>query len=66
MDINNIFSYHAPKKDQPKRYEEIRGAARIFAQILIDNTPASNDQDTALRKLRECVMFANASIAINE
>lgn len=64
--IDDLFSYHAPKDDQPQRYEEIRSAAKQFAHILVSMTPAGPDQSTAIRKLRECVMTANASIALEK
>jgi hypothetical protein len=35
-----------------------RAAAKVFAKVVLDNTPAS------IRLLRECVMTANASIAL--
>lgn len=63
-EIENVFSYHAPKGDQPARYEAIRTAAKEFALVLVANTPKSADQTAAIRKLRECVMTANASIAL--
>ena len=65
-DIDHIFTYHAPllQRDQPARYERIREAARVFARVIIDNTATSADQTAAIRKLRECVMTANASIAL--
>jgi hypothetical protein len=62
--IDQIFTYHSPVGDQPQRYETIRTAAREFAHILVDNTPPSADQTAAIRLLRECVMTANASIAL--
>lgn len=64
IDVDNIFSYHAPTSDQLPKYEVIRAAARIFARILLENTPPSADQTAAIRKLREAVMTANASIAL--
>lgn len=64
MDIENIFKYHAPKPDQIGKYQAIRDGAKAFADILIANTPPSADQTVAVRKLRECVMTANASIAL--
>ena len=63
-EIDDIFSYHAPKGDQPARYEAIRSAAKAFALVLLANTPKSADQTAAIRKLRECVMTANAAIAL--
>lgn len=64
IDVNDIFSYHAPTGDQPERYEAIRSAAKVFATVLIENTTPCADQTAAMRKLRECVMTANASIAL--
>lgn len=63
LDLDNIFTYHAPNGDQLDRYARIRTAARQFAQVVVDNTPSSADQTVAIRKLSEAVMTANASIA---
>lgn len=52
MDIENIFSYHAPKDDQPQRYERIRTAAKVLAHTIVENTPEGADQTAAIRKLR--------------
>lgn len=65
-EIENIFSYHAPKGDQPERYEAIRNAAKLLGVTIVQNTPKSADQTAAIRKLRECVMTANASIALED
>lgn len=62
--ITDIFSYHSPSPDQLPKYEAIREAAKEFAKVLVANTPASADQTTAIRMLRECVMVANASVAL--
>jgi hypothetical protein len=64
-DLEHLFSYHAPTGNKPAQYEAIRAAAKEFAKVLIDNTPESADQAAALRSLRECVMTANASIALD-
>lgn len=65
-DIQELFTYHAPKPGQPERYEAIRTAARAFASVLIENTVPSADQSAAIRALRECVWTANASIALEK
>ena len=65
-EIDDIFTYHAPKDDQPARYELIRESARKFARILVANTKPSADQTAAIRLLRECVMTANSSIALEK
>lgn len=65
-EIDNIFSYHAPKPGQLEKYENIRAAARDFAKVLVANTSAGADQTSAIDELRVCVMTANASIALEE
>jgi len=60
------FNYHAPKKDQPKRYENIRRLARNFADYLAENCPESRELSLAVTKLEEAVMWANAAIARRE
>lgn len=64
--LENLFSYHPPKGNQPARYQEIRDAGAALAQIILINTPACADQALAINKVREAIMFANASIACNE
>ncbi len=66
MDIENTFKYHPPKDDQTERYEKIRDNAKFFAQFINVNCPNSAEKTIAFRKLQECVMYANAAIAINE
>jgi len=64
MDLENIFKYHAPVGDDPQKYEAIRTAGKAFAQAILDNTPKCADQTAAIRKVREAVMTANASVAL--
>jgi hypothetical protein len=65
-ELDNLFTYHKPIGDQPARYEAIRAKAKELATVILLSTPKSADQSAAIRKLRECVMTANAAIAINE
>jgi hypothetical protein len=65
MDIENIFTYHPPTKDQKLRYEAIREDAKKLAQTIVNQTPPCADQTAAIRKLREAVMTANAAIALD-
>lgn len=62
--IENWFTYHAPNEEQQKRYVELRASAKLMAYAIVNNTKPSADQSAALRLLRECVMTANASIAL--
>jgi hypothetical protein len=61
--LNNWFSYHPPLDGQAQTYERIRAAAKVFAELLIKECPASADRSAAMRHIREAVYNANASIA---
>mgnify|MGYP000108263380 CR=1 FL=1 len=66
MNIENIFTYHAPHGDQGERYSYLRLCAKKMAQDILDKCPESDERTLAIRKLQECIMYANAAIAINE
>lgn len=65
-EIETRFTYHRPKGDQPDRYELIRREGKMLALEIVRLTPTSREQSTALTKLEECVMWANAAIARRE
>lgn len=62
-DLENRFTYHAPKPSQPDKYEGIRHWAKEFARHIVANTPDSREQSLAITHLEEVVYWANASIA---
>ena len=64
--LSNEFTYHAPNEDQARRYKEINDTALMLGQTILACTPRSTERTSALRKLQEARMWANASIAINE
>lgn len=66
LNLLDLFTYKPPFGDQPQRYKKIRSSAKEFAQIILNNCPDSADKTIAIRKIQEAVMWANASIAINE
>lgn len=49
-DLEHLFTYHPPTGDQPSRYASIRTAAKVLAEVIIENTPTSADQTAAIRK----------------
>jgi hypothetical protein len=63
--LDDIFTYHTPTSDQASQYQTIREKALELAHVIVANTPQSADQTAAIRQLRECVMTANASIALH-
>ncbi len=64
--INNIFTYHAPKGDQQDRYIALRENAKELAHNINNLCPESREKALALTSLQQAIMWANASIAINE
>jgi hypothetical protein len=62
-DLNNWFTYHAPKPEQLPKYAAIRDAGKELATVILKNTPSSPDQTAAIRLIREAVMTANQCIA---
>ena len=66
FDVDKVFKYHKPKGDQASRYENIRAHAKNLAEFLDENCPESREKSLALTNLQQAVMWANASIAINE
>lgn len=65
-DIDNRFTYHAPKATQPVKYEEIRELARNYAHRLNELCPESREKSLAFTALEDAVFWANAAIARNE
>lgn len=65
-ELETRFTYHAPKGDQPSRYETIRGAGLELARLIDSLTPASREQSLAMTHLEQAVMWANAAIARRE
>jgi len=63
LNLENWFTYHGPTEDQAGKYADIRNAGFAFARLVLRHTPSSADQTVAIRKIREAVMIANASIA---
>ena len=66
FDSEKTFTYHAPKGTQQARYQDLRAKAKELADLIQIHTPPSRESSLALTNLQQAVMWANASIAINE
>ena len=66
QDLKKRFTYHPPKEDQPKKYDDIRKNALAFAMLIDEICPDSREKSLAITALEEAVMWANASVARNE
>jgi hypothetical protein len=62
----NVFSYHRLSDSQVKRCEAIRGEVGAAAMRIQRHCPESREKALALTSLQQAMMWANASIAINE
>lgn len=62
-DIEMWFTYHAPNDEQQRAFNQIRNNAKTLALIIDEAVPDCPDKVASIRKLRECVMTANAAIA---
>lgn len=60
--IENDFTYHKPKNNQPHRYQSIRSMGKNLAKLIIDYCPEGRELSIALAKIEESVMWANAGI----
>ena len=66
LNLDNIYTYHAPFGDQTVRYAVIRETAKSLAEYLQAFCPDSRERALAMTNLEQAVMWANASIARNE
>jgi hypothetical protein len=64
--LDNRFTHHPPTGTQANRHQAIRSACYLLAQVIIENTPASREQATALTHLDGVMFNASAAIARNE
>lgn len=65
-DLIKRFRYHPIKGDQEQRYLIVWTAAGELADKITEFTPESREQEMAISKLEESVMWANAAISRNE
>lgn len=61
--IENDFTYHRPPAGEAEKFVAIREKAKELAVLIVRTTPIGREQSTALTRLEEAVMHANAGIA---
>lgn len=66
LDLDKFFKTYPPIGDKPTRFDEIRNAARFFAEMVLRLAPKCADRTAAIRKIREAVWTANYAIASDE
>lgn len=66
INLIDAFTYHAPKGDQPERYQNLRKWGLEFAMVINASCPPSRERSLAITNLEQAIMWANAAIARNE
>lgn len=64
--LENRYTYHAPFGTQQERYVAMREKAKELAYLIEQSCPESREKSLAHTNLQQTIMWANASIAINE
>ena len=62
-DLDNWFSYHAPRPEQIQTYNNIRNKAKELVELFDSVVPDCADKAVAVRHLRETVMAMNLTVA---
>jgi hypothetical protein len=61
--IENDFTYHRPTPDMFPKFKQLRDKAKELALLIEEHVPCGREQSSALTRLEEAVMHANAGIA---
>jgi hypothetical protein len=66
-DLENRFAYHKPKNEETaKTHEAIRTSCLNLAVEINWLVPECDEKKTAIKRLEEVMMWANAGVARNE
>lgn len=59
-----MFAFHKPDEDQAARMELLRIRARVLMWGIFGSCPVGLERAAAVERLREAIMWANASIVL--
>lgn len=62
-ELDDIFTYHAPKGIQPEVFEQFRNKGKELAAIINRRAYPCAELVSAINSLQEAIMWANAAIA---
>jgi len=63
--VDDVVRYHAPTDLQIAQIGEIRKAAAVLLNAILEHCPPCADTTAATRKVREAMMTANAAIVLD-
>lgn len=64
--LERSLTNQAPNDDQLNRILELRGFAKSFGRVLINNCPDSRERSLALTHLEDTAMWAVKSIVLED
>lgn len=62
--IKDVLSYHPLDENQRDSIDELRAAAKVFGDAILQHAPPSQDRQQALTHLRAALFWANSSVAL--
>lgn len=62
--VESIITYHKPDEKGVEAITNIRAATKVLILAIIHNCPRNPDRTAAIRKARETMQTANASIVV--
>jgi hypothetical protein len=65
FDPDYVFSHHHATPEKLAKYEQIHGAAKQFANIVLESVPPCDDRFAVLQLLREASMLACAAVSLD-
>ncbi len=61
--IDQLIDAQPLDEEYTIRYNKVKNGTKHLLMTILENCPTNTDRLTAIRKLRECYMFAGSSIA---
>ncbi len=62
--VHEVCRYHKPTDEQIHKLARIRRAAEEMMNAIVDNVAECEDQETAIRYVRQAMMFANQGVTL--
>ena len=64
-DLDDLFRQHAVTPQQAVDMSRVREGCRALAELIWNSVPPCGERISAVRKIQEAMMMANAGIAIH-
>lgn len=61
--LRHKFTYHPPRSGQQEKYEKLRSKALELALLINELVPETPESNTAIERVEESIMWANAALS---